>query len=112
MEVSTDSCQDASKGKEAKAPQGKDKDKGKGKASDTTISQPEQVTDPGTPKAQAQDFSFYSVFIFLCLLFLYHLFFIKEMHHTFAINEDMFFLFNLNLNSMYCYIRQTEHIIN
>ena len=51
MEVSTDSCQDASKGKEAKAPQGKDKDKGKGKASDTTISQPEQVVDPGAPKA-------------------------------------------------------------
>ena len=57
MEVPTDSCQDAGKGKEAEAPQGKDKGKdkgkGKGKASDTTISQPEQAADPGAPKAQA-----------------------------------------------------------
>ena len=51
MEVSMDSRQDAGKGKEAEALQGKDKSKGK--ASDTTISQPEQVADPGTPKAQA-----------------------------------------------------------
>ena len=90
-----DSRQDAGKGKEAEAPQGedkgKDKDKGKGKASDTTISQPEQVVNPGALKAQAQDFSFCCVFIFLCLLFLYHLF-IKEMYHTFTINEDMFLL--------------------
>ena len=28
---------------------------------------------------------------FLCFLFLYHLF-VKEMYHTFAINEDMFLL--------------------
>ena len=57
METSIDSHQDAGKGKEAEALQGKDKgkdkDKGKGKASDTTISQPEQVADPGAPKAQA-----------------------------------------------------------
>ena len=57
MEVSMDSRQDASKGKEAEALQGKDKgkdkDKGKGKASDTTISQPEQAADPRAPKAQA-----------------------------------------------------------
>ena len=57
MEVPTDSRQDAGKRKVAEALQGKDKgkdkDKGKRKASDTTISQPEQVTDPGTPKAQA-----------------------------------------------------------
>ena len=57
VEVSMDSCQDASKAKEAKAFQGKDKgkdkDKGKGKASDTTISQLEQASDPGAPKAQA-----------------------------------------------------------
>ena len=57
MEVSMDSRQDAGKGKEAEALQGKDKgkdkDKGKGKASDTTISQPEQVVDPGALKAQA-----------------------------------------------------------
>ena len=95
METSIDSHQDAGKGKEAEAFQGKDKgkdkDKGKGKASYTTISQPEQVVDLGAPKAQAQGFSFCSVFIFLCLLFLYHLF-IKEMYHTFAINEDMFLL--------------------
>ena len=88
-----DSHQDAGKGKEAETLQGKDKgkdkDKGKGKALDTTVSQPEQVADPGAPKAQAQDFSFCSVFIFLCLLFLYHLF-VKKMYHTFAINEDMF----------------------
>ena len=48
---------DTGKGKEAKAPQGKDKgkgkDKSKGKASDTTISQLEQVVDPGAPKSQA-----------------------------------------------------------
>ena len=60
VEVSMDSRQDASKGKEAEALQGKDKgkdkekgkDKGKGKVSDTTISQPEQAVDPGAPKAQ------------------------------------------------------------
>ena len=55
MEVPTNSRQDAGKGKEAEAPQGKemgkDKGKGKGKASDTTISQPEQAADPGAPKA-------------------------------------------------------------
>ena len=51
MEASMASRQDAGKGKEAEAPQGKDK--GKGKASDTTISQPEQATNPGAPKAQA-----------------------------------------------------------
>ena len=52
-----DSRQDAGKGKEVEALQGKDKgkdkDKGKGKASDTTISQPEQAADLGAPKAQA-----------------------------------------------------------
>ena len=57
VEVSMDSRQDVGKGKEAEALQGKDKgndkDKGKGKASDTTISQPEQVADPGASKAQA-----------------------------------------------------------
>ena len=55
VEVSTDSCQDASQGKKVEAPQGKDKnhDKGKGKASDTTISQSKQAADPGAPKAQA-----------------------------------------------------------
>ena len=51
MEVPTNSRQDAGKGKEAEALQGKDK--GKGKASDTTISQSEQAADPGAPKAQA-----------------------------------------------------------
>ena len=55
VEVPIDSCQDAGQGKKVEAPQGKDKnhDKGKGKASDTTISQSKQVTDPGAPKAQA-----------------------------------------------------------
>ena len=55
VEVPTDSRQDAGQGKEVEAPQGKDKskDKGKGKVSDTTISQSEQATDPGAPKAQA-----------------------------------------------------------
>ena len=57
METSIDSHQDAGKGKEAEAFQGKDKgkdkDKGKRKASDTTISQPEQAADPAAPKAQA-----------------------------------------------------------
>ena len=58
--------------------------KGKGKASDTTISQPEQAANPGAPKVHAQDISFF----FFCLLFLY-LLFVKEMYHTFVINEDM-----------------------
>ena len=61
MEVSMDSHQDAGKRKEAEAPQGKDKGKEKKKdsskpakkTSDTAISQPEQATDPGAPKAQA-----------------------------------------------------------
>ena len=57
MEVPTDSRQDAGKGKEAEAPQGKDKGKdkgkGKGKVSDITIFQPEQAADPRAPKAQA-----------------------------------------------------------
>ena len=57
VEVSVDSRQDAGKGKEAEALQGKDKgkdkDKDKGKTSDTTISQPEQATNLGAPKAQA-----------------------------------------------------------
>ena len=56
-----DSHQDAGKGKETEALQGKDKGKKKKKdsskpaekASDTAISQPEQVADPGAPKAQA-----------------------------------------------------------
>ena len=57
VEIPTDSRQDAGEGKEAESPQGKDKGKdkgkGKGKASDTTISQLEQATDLGAPKAQA-----------------------------------------------------------
>ena len=57
VETSIDPHPDAGKGKEAEAPQAKDKvkgkDKGKGKASDATISQPEQVVDPGAPKSQA-----------------------------------------------------------
>ena len=51
VEVPTDSRQDAGQGKEVEALQGKDK--GKGKALDTTISQSEQATDLGAPKAQA-----------------------------------------------------------
>ena len=59
VEASMDSLQDAGKGKEAEAPQGKDKGKDKEKdsskptekASNTTISQPEQAADPGAPKA-------------------------------------------------------------
>ena len=54
MEALMDSRQDVGKGKEAEALQGKDKgndkDKGKGKTSDTTISQPEQTVDLGSPK--------------------------------------------------------------
>ena len=61
MEASMDSHQDAGKGKETEALQGKDKGKDKKKdsskpaekASDTTISQPEQAIDPRAPKAQA-----------------------------------------------------------
>ena len=51
MEVPTNSRQDAGKGKEAEASQGKDK--GKDKGLDTTISQLKQVADPGAPKAKA-----------------------------------------------------------
>ena len=53
-EVPTDSRLEAGQGKEVEAPQGKDKskDKGKDKASDTTISLPEQATNPGAPKAK------------------------------------------------------------
>ena len=59
VEAPMDSHQDADKGKEAEALQCKDKGKDKkknsskpaDKASDTTISQPEQVADSGAPKA-------------------------------------------------------------
>ena len=53
-EVPTDSRPKAGQGKEVEAPQGKDKskDRGKDKALDTTISLPEQATDPGAPKAK------------------------------------------------------------
>ena len=59
VKASMDSHQDAGKGKEAETLQGKDKGKEKKKESskptkkalDTTISQPEQVADPGAPKA-------------------------------------------------------------
>ena len=59
VEASMDSHQDAGKGKKAEALQGKDKGKEKKKdsfkpaekASDTTISQPEQAVDLGSPKA-------------------------------------------------------------
>ena len=61
VEASMDSYQDAGKGKETKALQGKDKGKDKKKdfskpaekALDTTISQSEQAADLGAPKAQA-----------------------------------------------------------
>ena len=49
-EVPTDSRPEAGQGKEVEAPQGKDK--GKDKASDTTISLPEQATNPEAPKAK------------------------------------------------------------
>ena len=61
LEVSIDSHQDTGKEKEAKTLKGKDKGKDKKKnssnptekASDTTISQPEQAADPGSPKMKA-----------------------------------------------------------
>ena len=57
LEVSIDSHQDTSKGKEAETLKGKDKKKNSSnpaeKASDTAISQPEQAADPGTPKTKA-----------------------------------------------------------
>ena len=61
LEASIDSHQDIGKGKEAETLQGKDKGQDKKKdsskpaekASDTTISQPEQAADLGTPKAKA-----------------------------------------------------------
>ena len=73
VEIPTDSRQDAGKGKEAEAPQGKDKGKdkgkGKGKASDTTISQPEQVADPGLPRHKLRILVFVFFFSFLFFLF-------------------------------------------
>ena len=55
VEVPTNSRQDAGQGKKVEAPQGKDnnQEKGKGKASDTAISQSEQVADPQAPKTKA-----------------------------------------------------------
>ena len=60
LKVSIDSHQDIGKGKEAETLQSKDKGKDKKdssklaeKASDTAISQLEQATDPGAPKAKA-----------------------------------------------------------
>ena len=61
LEASMDFHQDIGKGKEAETLQGKDKGKVKKKdssklaekASDTAISQPEQDTDSGVPKAKA-----------------------------------------------------------
>ena len=61
LEVSIDSHQDTGKGNEAETLKGKDKGKDKKKnsfypaekASDTTISQPEQAADPGSPKMKA-----------------------------------------------------------
>ena len=60
LEVSIDSHQDIGKGKKAETLHGKDKGKDKKdsskpveKASDTAISQPEQVADPGAPKAKS-----------------------------------------------------------
>ena len=96
VETSKDPYPNVGKRKKAEVPQGKDKGKGKGKGktSDTTISQPEQAADPGSPKAQAQDLSFCSIFIFLCLMFLYF-HFVKEMYHTFVINENMSLLLHM-----------------
>ena len=61
LEVSIDSHQDTGKEKEAETLKGKDKGKDKKKnssnptekASNTTISQPEQAADPGSPKMKA-----------------------------------------------------------
>ena len=61
LEVSIDSYQDTGKGKEADTLKGKDKGKDKKKnssnpakkASDTAISQPKKVADPGAPKTKA-----------------------------------------------------------
>ena len=76
-EVPTDSRPEAGQGKEVEAPQGKNKSKNKGKdkASDTTISLPEQDTDPGAPKAKVQGSSCCNAFILLfycfCIFFFY-----------------------------------------
>ena len=61
LEVSIDSYQDTSKGKEAETFKGKDKGKDKKKNSsnpaekalDTAIPQPEQAADPEAPKTKA-----------------------------------------------------------
>ena len=77
VEVPTDSRQDAGQGKKVEAPQSKDKnqDKSKGKASDTAISQSKQVADPRASKAQAQDISFSSTFIFFVYCFFIYIYF-------------------------------------
>ena len=65
-EVSIGSHQEIGKGKKVETLQGKGKGKDKKdsskpveKASDTAISQPEQDTDPGAPKAKSLGLGFY-----------------------------------------------------
>ena len=61
LEVSKDSHQDASKGKEVETLKGKDKGQDKKKnssnptknASDIAVSQPDQAANPGVPKTEA-----------------------------------------------------------
>ena len=45
----------------------------------------------GLPRHKLRILVFVMYLFFLCFLFLYHPF-VKEMYHTFAINEDMFLL--------------------
>ena len=79
LEVPVDSHQDTGKGKEVETLKGKDKGKDKKKnssnlakkASDTAISQPEQVADPGAPKtkAQARGFQLLIVYTYFSVMF-------------------------------------------
>ena len=94
---------------------------------------PSKLLIQGLPRHKLRVLVFVVYLFFMFIIFVSSFFFfIKEMYHTFAINEDMFLLLNLNLNSMYlnsmyhlnlmpssfnlnsmyCYIRQTEHIIS
>ena len=83
------------KGKKLKLPKARIKARTKIKARgrpQTPLSlSPSKLLIQGLPRHKLRILVFVVYLFFLCLLFLYHLF-VKEMYHTFAINEDMFLL--------------------
>ena len=85
VEVSMDSCQDAGKGKELKLP------RARGRPQTPLSLSPSKLLIQGLPRHMLRILVFVVYLFLLCSLFLYHLF-VKEMYHTFTINEDMFLL--------------------